>query len=267
MMTLDYFIPAVGQPDILQACVDHLHFNASKRPEITVIDNGSEVPIEDGLYQYKLIRNDANVGLPKSLRQAMDLSKSDIIVFAHSDLFMREQGWDEKLINAFEQDPKLGIVCVMGCRVAASNGGREDCFCAFENDGPVHGSKVPDEGIYVAMLDGCFLAMRRTAMDDSGIPDLNYPPHHFYERDWVLSMIVRGWKAKVLNLKSNHLSGKTACQPECQRYFDTIGGEQNVYNSSERMYLQKWGALLPIQVDYNGNYRSSAGPIFCSANP
>lgn len=261
-MTIDYFVPAIGQQDLVSQCEMVVAFNQSSddSARFVVVDNGSEIPIES----YELIRNDENLGMVKTLRQCMDNSSADILIYAHSDFRLREEAWDSRISEQFERDEKLGMVVAMGCRKAERNGGRSGCFCSF--DGDVHGKYPSDNGNFVAMVDGCFLAMRRSIMDICGIPDLRFPPHHFYERDWVLEMVTRGYRAKVIPMQCSHLSGRTACQPECQEWFNKHGGEQSIYNEAERMYLAKWGHLLPVHCDDAGNYFTKAGPVFNSEN-
>jgi GT2 family glycosyltransferase len=267
-LTIETWIPAIGNEELLKECLADLCQNSSVMKEVSIIDNGSEKPIFSGdcewLERFLILRNPVNVGMVKSLRQASDSCGSDLLCFMHSDFMIREDRWDEKVISQFEADEKLGMVVAMGCQVAEANGGRSKCFCSF--DGNVHGKYPSDNGNFVAMVDGCFLAMRRSIMDACGIPDLNFPFHHFYERDWVLSMVTRGYRAKVIQLHCDHLSGRTACQPECQEFFNKHGGEQAIYNEAERIYLEKWGHLLPVYCDSAGNYFTRAGRVFNSEN-
>ena len=151
---------------------------------------------------------------------------------------------DVLLKGYFTTDPKLGMVVSMGCEQADANGGRSRCYCSFRQDGIRHGRRPSKEGNFVAMADGCFLAMRRSIMDACGIPDLRLPVHHFYERDWILEMVTRGYRAKVIPLDADHLSGKTACQPECQEWFNQRGGEQAIYDEARSACTWRSGGIF-----------------------
>lgn len=264
-MTIDYFVPVVGQEEMAYECTRLLTENALEfmtgKTKIYIVDNGSKQS-----FIVSSIRNEENLGMVATLKQCMDNSEAEILVYAHSDFMVHHKGWDLLLKSHFVMDEKLGMVVSMGCQQADANGGRSRCFCSFVFDGVVHGKAPSKEGNFVAMADGCFLAMRRSIMDVCGIPDLRFPVHHFYERDWILEMVTSGYRAKVIPLDADHLSGQTACQPECQEWFNQRGGEQSIYNEAERMYLAKWGHLLPVHCDDAGNYFTKAGPVFNSEN-
>lgn len=227
---------------------------------IKVIDNGSETPLNlNSSLADDLIRNESNVGMIESLQQAKDNCTADILAFFHSDLLIHEGGWDAKIIQAFESDPRLGLLGVVGGSVAASNGGRANVLCSFRN-GHAHGQQTPP-GVHPAvLLDGCCMIFRREAMN--AIPDDGFPAHHFHDKDWSVQMIMNGYRVGVIQLDCEHLGGRTSCQPECQESFKKWGGEQAIYEASERRYLQKWGAMLPIRVDAAYNYSTRAGPVF-----
>lgn len=248
-MTIDYFIPALGQQEMLAQVTTELDLRTrGSGTRLIVIDNGSATPICEPLLAIdELIRNDDNLGMVATLAQAKEHSVADILIYAHSDFFIYEDGFDFTIAEFFAFHPRLGLIGAMGCRVAEANGGRSECFCSFR-DGHVHGQQTP-EGLHaIGMIDGCFLAFRRQMLDELNIPDESFGPHHFYERDWVLTAVTSGWRAGVINMDCVHLSGKTACQPEAQAWFDKHGGEQKIYNENEARYLAKWRHVLPLRV-------------------
>jgi len=259
-MTLDVFIPAISGEDVLNQCVWKLVENrVHKETLLFVIDNGSKRPIwEEGDRPATVIRNDSNVGMVESLQQAKRICDGDILMFMHSDFMVHERGWDDKILSAFKADPKLGLLGAVGGSVAATNGGRANVLCSFR-DAHVHGTPTP-HGVHPAvLLDGCCMIFRKSAMD--GIPELNFPAHHFHDKMWSIQMVMNGYRVGVIKLDCDHLGGRTSCQPECQESFKKWGGEQAIYNSAERKYLEKWGPLFPMSVDANWNYSTRAGPL------
>lgn len=249
-MTLEYFIPCIGQPELVAQCCENLLKGRRGIADITVIDNGSKIPIkaETSRPQIWIYRSEENMGMVKTLDFVRRKSVADIIVYAHSDFMLYEDEWNLKIAAHFEADPKLGLIGAVGAEQADTNGGRSRVWCSFR-DGEVHGWKPETSALRpVVLLDGCFMAFRRSAMEDAGIPDLSFPFHHFYDKDISLSMHTKGWKVAVLQMDCEHLSGKTACQPECQEFFNKYGGEQAIYNEAEKRYLSKWSHLFPISV-------------------
>lgn len=248
-MRIDYFIPAIGQPELLDECLSKLRANQQHGDtEIHVIDNGSQIPLVND--KAKIWRQEQNLGMIESLVFSKQHSNAEILIYAHSDFLIHEFGWDSRVVQAFIKDPKLGLLGTVGGTVAAANGGRENVFCSFR-DGFVHGHQTPS-GVHPAvMLDGCWMAFRRAALDRAKIPDVSYKFHHFYDRDWCIAIAADHWRTGVISLDCEHLGGRTSCQSECQEDFARHGGEQKIYNENEALYLAKWAHLLPISVDRN----------------
>lgn len=260
-MTIDYFIPCIGGQELLNECKDIL-LNASDPTHDTnyfVIDNGSKVPIQVSWWA-RLIRNGENLGMVKTLRQCMDLSKADILIFAHSDFLLYEDLWNAKISARFEADPKLGLIGAVGAERAEKNGGRSNVWCGFR-DGHLHGWKPETSALKpVVLLDGCFMAFRRSAMDAAGIPEVPFPRHHFHDKHWSLQMVVSGYRVGVLQMDCEHFGGQTSTRPECQESFQADGGEQAIYDAAERQYLERFGPILSVSVDSQWNYTKQFRP-------
>lgn len=256
-MRIDYFIPAIGQQEMLQDCIDELRKNQQHGDtEIHVIDNGSNPPLE--IRDAKVHRFEDNLGMIESLVAAKRLSNAEILGFAHSDFFIHEFGWDSRLVQAFSSDPKLGLVGAVGARIAALNGGRAEVYCSFTRDGEVHGYQTPP-GVHPAvLLDGCMMVFRRTVLDALNIPDTRFRTHHFYDRDWSLQTAVGGWKVGAICLDCDHLGGQTACRDDFQKWINERGGEQKMYEENEALYLNKWKHVLPVSVDSKWTVKTNA---------
>jgi GT2 family glycosyltransferase len=249
-MTIDYFLPAIGQQELLDRCVGHLVENMrGTHAEVHVIDNGSSPPLQVDRRFASLHRMESNLGMVEGLAFAMRESLADILVYSHTDFLIYEAGWDVKLSKFFYDDEQLGLIGAVGARVAAANGGREEVFCSFR-DGHLHGWPTPP-GIHpVALLDGCFMAFRRSHLDRIGI-DRSFSPHHFYDKDWSLSFVLNGARVAVIDLDCEHLGGQTSCRPEYQRWANAKepqGGDQAFYLANERRYIAKYTDKFPVRV-------------------
>jgi len=252
-MNIDYFIPAIGNQDLLDNCLAELVAGfCYPETRLVVIDNGSKTPLETTFAE--VIRNEENIGMVRTLRQAMDHSKSEILIYAHSDFNMYEDLWDSKIISRFYEDQKLGLIGAVGAEQADKNGGRSNVWCSFR-DGEVHGWKPETSSMKpVVLLDGCFMAFRRCAMEKAGIPELPFARHHYHDKHWSMQMVVADYRVGVLQMDCEHLGGQTSTRPECQESFQTDGGEQAIYDSAERQYLERFLPILPVSVDANWNY-------------
>lgn len=248
-MRIDYWIPAIGQNEMLQSCVDELRLNQQHGDtEIHVIDNGSIPPliVKDAIMH----REEDNLGMIESLARAMELSHSEILCYAHSDFFIHEFGWDSKIVQAFTKDPKLGLVGTVGARVAESDGGRSEVICSFR-DGSAHGTPTPPGIHSVAILDGCAMFFRRSELDRIGI-DRGFQIHHFYDKAFSLEFTLRGSRVGVIQLDCDHRGGQTSCRPDYQKWASLRTGSDDgdlaIYRDSERRYLEKYRRDLPVRV-------------------
>lgn len=256
-MTIDYFIPAIGQQELLDRCVHELVSGATGFTRVHIIDNGSERPLlkHDGggckqcFFNSSIHRLENNLGMIESLAYAMENCMADILVYSHSDFFIHEQGWDDKLRRFFLDDPKLGLIGAVGARVAAANGGREEVFCSFRN-GHEHGMQTPAGLHPAAILDGCFMAFRRRDLDRIGI-DRTFSPHHFYDKDWSLTFTLAGARVGVMDLDCEHLGGQTSCRPQYQEwaYKNAVNGDQSFYDRNEAKYIGKHKDVFPVRVN------------------
>lgn len=264
-MKIDVIIPHINKPALLEKCLGLYRDNCN--PDITnviVIDNGSEPPLENNIYG-SVVRYPDNLGMIKTLEEAKKMSTAEILCYTHSDTFYYEPGWDAKVVEAFQADPKLGLIGIVGGTQATADGGRSNMYCSFRN-GHMHGNQTPPGLHYVALLDGCSLIFRREALDSFEI-DKGFYPHHFYDKDWCLEVLTRGWKVAVMAMDCEHLGGQiTIGGQHYQKWanhfleenkIDTHqNGDQYFYTENEKRYINKWKDKFPISVNKDGTYTS-----------
>lgn len=246
-MKVSAYIPALGQQEILDECVELLATNSTlSDTKLFVIDNASKTPLKS---QYAfIIRNEENAGMVGSLRQAVQHSDADVLCYLHSDMFIFEPGWDAQILQAFEADPKLGMLGVVGAEVAEANGGRSLVHCAFR-DWVKHGHKPTKKITPVAILDGCCLIMRRELLLTGDLLDETLPSHHFYDKSLSLAFTMASHRVGVIDLDCAHISGQTSCRPEYQDWAQkNHGGDDMIYHRAEQHYLNKWGPCFPVRV-------------------
>lgn len=264
-MKIDVILPHIDKQELLDKCLSFYKENCN--PEITnviVIDNGSTVPLKNEIYG-SVVRVEDNLGMIQSLVFAKKISKADILIYSHSDMFYYDKDWDKKVVKAFTDDEKLGLLGTVGGSIAMTDGGRGDMYCSF-TDFYNHGAKTPEKIPYVALLDGCSMMFRRTALDSFEIDETFYP-HHFYDKDWSLEVLTHGWKVGVIDVSCAHLSTGVTSGIGYSNWADNYlakrgiemetSGNHYFYLENEKKYLKKWMPLLPIYVQKDGSYISA----------
>ncbi|NIR76760.1 MAG: hypothetical protein GWN53_17165 [Gammaproteobacteria bacterium] len=198
-------------------------------------------------------------------RSANDLS-SDLILFIHNDLIIYEHGFDQRLIEAFANDPRLGLVGFVASNEIDAQGGRGlGTRSNYQGNEPgtspaeTHGMR--ERGFCAAaVVDGAAMCFRRDALLDC--PELDFPPHHFYDKMFSCQMLERGWHVGYLGVACDHKSGQTA--NEYKGYHDlarewceehdcvrTGNPDQDVYLEAERRFLTEYRdekRFIPLKV-------------------
>src|SRR5690554_4962496 len=127
-MKLSVVIPVHNVHNVTFGCLENLNAVSKTKPEVIVIDNGSEEPfVAPDLYpsiRVRVVRNPNNTGVWPTFRQGLESTDAEIIAFIHNDLYIYEEGWDKRLIDAFKQDAQLALVGFIGSNEQDRDGGR-----------------------------------------------------------------------------------------------------------------------------------------------
>lgn len=237
----------------LPACMDPVH------AELIVVDNGSTDGSADWVERYvvpkfgtgsRVLRNGHNRGVFAALNQIWVAASTDIVACFHNDFFVCEKGWDVRVRTAFREEPRLGVAGFGGGRGVGKNGGRND-FWSNMLEAEVHGSRGWGR-IWVSMLDGMALIMRKAMLEQTGGFDEGYPGHHFYDLDICMASIAAGYQNMLIGVACHHQSGLTAASPEYERWAsEKMGvpygqGDQAVHAAATARFLAKWGHRLPV---------------------
>ena len=128
-------LPVVEGHELSKVALDHLTKNAvmaSTKP--VIIDNASATPYNcqkpfeickpiNG-FKVGLISNEENIGYYQPLKQLFDqYPDEEYIGLMHNDLMLYETGWDRRMLQAFEEDPQLGLIGLCGSREVDERGG------------------------------------------------------------------------------------------------------------------------------------------------
>jgi GT2 family glycosyltransferase len=286
-MKLAIIIPVLGQHDLARTTWDFAVANLENptTTDVIIIDNAS-----DEQFEYKnenlpkplhVVQLRQNIGVYPIFWEALKHTDADILIFIHSDLIIAEKGYDQRILKAFEDNPKLGMLGFIGSNEIDSAGGRGvGTTSNFQGNkterhlatGQVLswvGSRAEAHGMRndgltpAAVVDGCAMVFRREVLEKiQQRPD--FPIHHFYDR--LLSSETReaGYDMAVLGIACDHISGQTvghegayddAAREWAEAHGLTLEGSHNwdtvIYKEAERQWINEYRDikhLVPCKV-------------------
>ncbi|QEK52212.1 hypothetical protein FYC62_11625 [Pedobacter aquae] len=168
-------------------------------------------------YEIVKIYNPKLMGICEAYNQGVSKAKYEILLFCHEDLLFRSNNWGEDLLCLFNDDCKVGLVGLAGCKVKSyiASGWHtvSDEYLAYNFIQSDHKNiakrfhhiniKATTE---VAVIDGFFMATRKTIIESHPFDSEMLKGYHGYDLDISLSI---GQKYKVVvshNILVEHLS-------------------------------------------------------------
>lgn len=232
---------------------------------VVVVDNGSSSPFSLFMYgagneelvnytrrfgSFEIIRNDQNTGNYPIFKQVSDAMPEDrIIAFFHSDLLVYQDGWDERIIREFNDNPDHALIGFIGSTELDSFGGRGSGTRSNFMNGvtpkpsggawtgspaEAHGMRITGLELYGSVVDGCAMIFRNQVLRK--IEHMQgFPPHHFYDRMMCAQVIELGYRVGILGIECDHVSGQTANHEQgwsdtakewCEKYLGITEKEQ-----------------------------------------
>lgn len=216
--------------------------------ELVAVDNGSTDGTREFFqsfpYPYPLRYhwNAENLGLICALNQGWRLASGEFVCFLHNDTEMREPRWLERLVQALEADPSVGLAGLYGAKRIRRDGryaGRTIVHALAE--APALSVPVTE----VAVVDGVCLLIRRGLLEALGGFDEGYGFFHGYDKDLSFAVRETGRRCVVVNAPFLHRGGGT------RRRLDGGGptGEDLVQRREAwARFARKWAHRLPCDV-------------------
>jgi GT2 family glycosyltransferase len=248
MARVSLVLAVFNQLPLTRRCLDSLcpttiPFN------LVVVDNGST----DGTgeffqsfpYPYRLRyhRNAENLGLIRALNQGWRLACVEFVCFLHNDAEMREPDWLERLVQAMEADPSVGLAGLYGAKRIRRNG-------RYAGRTIVHGlAEAPTLRVpvtEVAVVDGVCLFIRRRLLEVLGGFDEGYGFFHGYDKDLSFAVRETGRRCVVVNAPFVHHGGRTRTSLQGGRGLgaDDLAQRREAW----ARFARKWAHRLPCDV-------------------
>lgn len=190
-----------------------------------------------------------NLGVVKSLQYAYEATETDYLVYIHNDLYIYNNNWISKVEDLFESRTKAGLIGVFGGLRLEKSGMRvENSSNMLEAE--IHGHRRTHDYFKCTVIDGMFMACRRSMLDAGDGFDTGYDIHHFYDLDTSMESIKRGFDNYCLLLPVHHVNGVTANAQTfndwASSYID--GGQMALYQKNQLRFTRKWIKKLPYDV-------------------
>jgi len=217
--------------------------------DLGVVDNGSTDGTSEFVQSFphpcslRYHRNAENLGLIKALNQGWRLAGGEFVCFLHNDTEMREPRWLERLVQALDADPSVGLVGLYGVKRIRRDGryvGRTIVHCLAE------GSTLRGPMAEVAVVDGVCLFLRRDLLEALGGFDEGYGFFHGYDKDLSFAVRETGRRCVVVNAPLIHHGGRTRASLD-------VGPFQSENDLAQRReawarFARKWAHRLPCDV-------------------
>ncbi len=213
--------------DLLINCINSVYQTTKNLAvEIWVVDNGSSdesvKTVRDLFPEINIIENQDNLGFAKACNQALEQIKGRYAVLLNTDTILSD-GTIETVADFMDKNVKVGIC---GGQLPNDDGSKQNSIANIPNLSTELFSKsllrrffpkkYPGKEqditnpVEVESVIGAFMAVRKEAVDETGLMDESYF-FFFEETDWCVRMKRSGWSVfHHPDIKVYHLQGQTA---------------------------------------------------------
>lgn len=199
-------------------------------------------------------------GYLQKVQKFYEGTTADVIAYFHSDLYVREFGWDKRVLKEFE-DPSVVLVSFFGARFL----GREDLYkCEYDfrqlaradcysnmTDWFNHGHRC-EGAMDVAMVDSFSIIVRKTFLDEiGGWPVDKYFPSHCSDMYLCCQAARHKKRVRLVGVECTHLSGGVRgdgrfSYADWQAEMGMTDADQHAAN--HKLLYSQFPDVLPIKV-------------------
>jgi GT2 family glycosyltransferase len=199
-------------------------------------------------YETVVVHNlDGQYSICSAYNEGVSRSKFDYLCFVHEDVVFKTENWGSTLVNEMEQNPKLGMIGVMGakfkskyptgwynpvnnCKYLVGN-----IFQGKNSDSSVELMDYsPDrqEGEGVVCIDGVFMFSKKEIFSECLFDEKMLNGYHGYDLDISLQILNKGYQLMVFkNIQLFHFS---------------TGSPDKEWERYNQLISEKWKHFLPV---------------------
>lgn len=207
---------------------------------------------------YHVYHQEPNIGLVKAYHQLWQAHKSEYIqVYIHDDVSIHDANWLERVCCEM-MEPSVAIVGLGG----ATGIGDPDLYktpymlkqlartgyASNQSDWEVHGDREEDER-KVAVVDGFFMAVRGTFLNEVGGWSWIQSNFHCYDLALCLEAYRRGWEVRTVGVACTHHGGGTSTTRAYAQWCKDQGTTmEDEHRNPHRWLYEEYRDLLPMKV-------------------
>lgn len=276
MKSLTVLVPVMNNLRWAMPFFGNLKYHTSEDVEWLLIDNGSNEPIEDRVRNYikpkklNYVRFEENIGLMETNKFAYENCTTDLLMLLHTDCFIFEKNWDQRVRGYFDEIPKLGIAGFFGAQGCLPNGGRlqdvefQGQMSGMSNmlEAEIHGMRMKEDWRACGIFDSFAMVLNMEMMKAGNGFDMRYKWSHYYDRDTSLESLRRGYKNIVVNVPCHHVGGLTGESQQYQDWLKKRTGspfeDGKIHNANKALFEKKWEKVLPLYVEDDFSFRNGS---------
>jgi len=239
---------------------------------LILVDNGSVEGVNRWTRQFPataVIRNARPLGYSANLNRILQASRADYVLLLNTDMFFdRSEPCAGKMLEFMRRRPDCGIAC---CRLYHEDGEHAPSARRFQTIGTILGRRFGLERLLSGEVDrylyrecdayrswqcdwlsGCFMMIRREAMEDVGLFDTRFTKY-FEDVDICLRMAIAGWQVMY--------HGGTYCyhlEQRASRNLFSVDAWRHA--RSYLRWLRKWGFSPSQHLRAPERHRPSRSP-------
>ncbi len=234
-----------NQLEYTKSFIESVKNNTETSNELILIDNASNQETVDYLKplslkdnKIKIIFNHDNLGFPKGVNQAINISTAKYVLIANNDIIVTK-GWLKRLINIAESNNNIGIIAPISNYVS---GVQLDKNAKYKSIPQMHkyAAKIAKDNAgqtlefpRVAFL--CTL-IKKEVIDKIGGLDERFSPGNFEDDDFCLRAQMAGYKTVIAkDVFIHHYGSKSFTADGKDKYLERL-------EINKQIFVQKWGA-------------------------
>jgi NAD-dependent dihydropyrimidine dehydrogenase PreA subunit len=178
------------------------------------------------------------------------LKDDDVLVFCHADVKLIDKDFEEKVLYAFDNVPTLGVAGIIGSKEIHDTGGWWLCNTTLhkghllqwvdeEEKNKYHLNRGEGNHFDMCVVDGLCIFVRGALAKELKFDEEYYPKsYNFYDYDYSLSALEKGYNVGVLDIILEHKSAG-------------YGIYEYDWMSNKEKFVNKWkqkGFNFPISV-------------------